>query len=143
MTGVRRSVAGVTASAGAVSVRGAVKDAAELIAADARKIAGRWSRRIPPSIRVTVAADGKSATITAGGPEAPHAIVFEDPGGGAWRNHPVFGRPDRTRRDWTWVAQQPRPFLAAAADRQASKAADLIGDGFVTAWARSRGFSGR
>jgi hypothetical protein len=142
MTGVRRSVAGVTASAGAVSTRGAVKDAAELIAADARVIAGRWSRRIPPSIRVTVAGDGKSATITAGGPEAPMAITFEDPGGGAWRNHPVFAR-GASRREWTWVAQAPRPFLAAAADRQATKAADLIGDGFVTAWARSRGFSSR
>jgi hypothetical protein len=137
--GVRRSVRGVTAPAGAVSVRGGVEKAAEIIAADAREISGRWSRRIPLSIKVSVAADGKSATITAGGDEAPQAIVFENPGGGAWRRHPVFARgPDR--REWTWVAQVPRPFLSAAAERQASRAADAIGDAFVTAWARSRRF---
>lgn len=116
-----------------------MRDAAEIIAADARAIAGTWSKRIPPSIKVSVAADGKSATITAGGAEAPMAFTFEAPGG-QWVSHPVFGRADQTRKEWTWVKQVPRPFLSAAADRAATRAADAWGDAAITGWAKAHGF---
>jgi hypothetical protein len=116
-----------------------MREAAEIIAAEARAIAGTWSERIPPSIKVSVSADGKSAEITAGGPEAPMAFTFEAPGG-RWVSHPVFGRPDRLRKEWTWVKQVPRPFLSTAADRAASKAADAWGDAAITGWAKARGF---
>ena len=110
-------------------------EAAGIIAAGARARAGRWSRRVPLSIKVSVTADGKSATITAGGAEAPQAATFE-----LGLSHPVFGRPDRTRREWTWVRQAERSFMAAAAEAQATKAADAWGTGVITAWAKSHGF---
>jgi hypothetical protein len=116
-----------------------MQEAAEIIAAQARTIAGRWSKRIPPSIKVTVSADGQSAEITAGGPEAPMAFTFEAPGG-RWVSHPVFGRPGQARKEWTWVKQVPRPFLSAAADQAATKAADAWGDAAITGWAKAHGF---
>lgn len=135
-----RLPAGQGVSAGSLGAGGKpVRDAAEIIAADARAIAGTWSKRIPPSIKVNVAADGKSATITAGGSEAPMAYTFEAPGGN-WVSHPVFGRADRTRKEWTWVKQVPRPFLSAAADRAATRAADAWGNAAITAWAKAHGF---
>jgi hypothetical protein len=130
---------GAPVPVGSVSIRGPMQRAADIIAADARRLAG-WSDRIPGSVHVSVAADGQSATITAGGEAAPQAITFENPGRGMsppWRRHPVFGRADRPRSEWTWVVQAPRPFMAPAADRSASKAADVLGDGFVAAWARA------
>jgi hypothetical protein len=116
-----------------------MREAAEIIAAEARAIAGAWSERIPRSIKVTVAADGRSAEITAGGAEAPMAFTFEAPGG-QWVSHPVFGREDESRKEWTWVKQQPRRFLSAAADRAATKAADAWGDAVITGWAKAHGF---
>ncbi len=110
-------------------------EAADIVAARARAISARWSRRIPLSVKVSVSPDGKSATITAGGSEAPQAATFE-----LGLSHPVYGRPDRTRKEWTWVRQVARPFLAEAAESAATKAADAFGDAALTAWARNRGY---
>lgn len=140
MPGVRISTRGATVAVGALGAGGKpMREAAEIIAADARDIAGRWSKRIPPSITVRVSPDGKSATITANTHEdAPMAYTFEAPDRRmVW--HPVFAR-GLDRREWTWVPQVPRPFLAPAAERSASKAADVWGEGVVRGWARARGF---
>jgi len=112
-----------------------MRDAANVIAASARARSGAWSRRVPLSVKVSVSADGESATITAGGAEAPQAATFE-----LGLSHPVYGRPTMTRKEWTWVKQIARPFLSAAAEAQATKAADVWGNGVITAWAKKNGF---
>lgn len=89
-----------------------LRAAAEVIADGARRIAGEWSARIPPSIRVEVS--GSTATISS---DAPPAYPNEIEG----VRHPVFARgPDR--REWHWVTNQYRPFLTRAADEQAGPA---------------------
>jgi hypothetical protein len=112
-----------------------LRQAADLIAADAKRRAGVWSRRIPGSFTVTVTGD--VALITAGGPPAPMAYTFEAPEGppGVW--HPVFAYQER--KNWTWVRQDPRPFLGPAADAMAGAA--MIQYAKVTDdWCRQLGF---
>jgi hypothetical protein len=131
-----RLPAGQGISVGSLGAGGRpLRDAADIIAADARMSAARWSRRVALSLKVSVSGDGKSAPITAGGAEAPQAATFE-----LGLSHPVFGRPTMTRKEWTWVKQIARPYLAAAAERQATKAADAWGNGVITGWARNHGF---
>jgi hypothetical protein len=131
-----RLPAGKSISVGRLGAGGKpMRDAAEIVAADARGISGRWSRRVPLSVKISVSPDGKSATITAGGAAAPQAATFE-----LGLSHPVFGRPDRLRGEWTWVKQIARPFLATAAEARATKAAEVWGDGVITAWAKNHGF---
>ncbi len=131
-----RLPAGQGISVGSLGAGGRpLRDAADIVAADARTSAARWSRRVPLSIKVSVSGDGKSATITAGGPGAPQAATFE-----LGLSHPVYGRPTMTRKEWTWVKQIARPYLAAAAERQATKAADVWGNGVITGWAKNHGF---
>lgn len=97
-----------------------LKEAADIVAADARRRAAAWSRRIPPSVHVAILSP-ELAVITAGGPPAPMAWTFEAPGipEGVW--HPVFGHGPRSR--WHWIRQEPRPFLAPAAEAMADPAA--------------------
>jgi hypothetical protein len=115
--------------------------AAEEIAAAAREISGRWSSKIPASIKVSVSSDGKSATITAGGPEAPAAYVAEGKPSGAPRRHPVYGRADRPRSEWTWRDwAPPRPFMQQAVDQAADKAADRWASSLIGEWAKRSGF---
>lgn len=131
-----RLPAGHAISVGSLGAGGKpMREAAAILAADAKAISGRWSRRVPLSIRISVSADGQSATITAGGSEAPQAATFE-----LGLSHPVFGRPTMTRKEWTWVKQIARPFLATAAEHSATKAADVWGNGVITAWARNNGY---
>jgi len=107
----------VTVVAGTSSAR--LREAADLIAADAKRRAGLWSERIPGSFTVTVSGD--VAQVTAGGDPAPMAYTFENPRGGAGVWHPVFA--DGPRERWTWVRQDPRPFLEPAAEAMAERAA--------------------
>jgi hypothetical protein len=80
--------------------------AAGIIAATAREMAGSWSAKIPPSIRVEVA--GKTATISADAPNARPAELR--------LRHPLFG--DRKH----WYGPPGAPFLVPAADAKAGAA---------------------
>lgn len=108
-----------------------LRAAAETIADAARAISGRFSRRIPASIRVTVA--GKSAAVKAGGRKgelAPNAAMFETPGA----RHPLFG--DKSH----WYFQPHRPFLEEAAQARGDKAAEEYADAVIDSWKRTLGF---
>src|ERR1700756_846009 len=98
-----------------------LREAAQIVADDAKLRSARWSRRVPLSVRLQGGA--RSVTIVAGGPAAPQAYTMEGTRTGRPIAHPVYGRHDRPRSSWTWVKQVPRPFLLEAID---SKADDLL-----------------
>ena len=114
-----------------------LKQAAEVIAADARILAA-WSERIPGSVRVyQPTARGRVVTIAAGGVRAPQAYTFEGKRGGRPVWHPVFAEGDRA--DWRWVPQTPRPFMRPAAEARAGQAADVFAKA-IDDWAAASGF---
>jgi hypothetical protein len=114
-------------------------DAAEIVARAAREIGGRYARRIPGSVRVSVSGDGKTAVITAGGPAAPMAYTFEGRNSGAPISHPVYGHG--LRSEWTWKRQIPvHPFMKEAIDSTIDRAADTWGSEVVDQWAKAAGF---
>ena len=90
-----------------------LRQAAEIIADQARRNAGGWSARIPPSVKVSVS--GRTAVISS---DAPPAYPNEVAG----VRHPVFGGPGTRRPRAPWVTNQHRPFLGPAADAKASDA---------------------
>lgn len=139
MSGVR-STSGTSITLPPIAAGGRpLSEAAGLIAAEARRISGKWSTRIPGSIKVSVSPDGRSATITAGGPEAPAAYPAEGRSNGRPVNHPVYGRADRSRREWTWRAwSPPRPFMVQALDATIDKAANKWADELIRAWTGRR-----
>jgi hypothetical protein len=116
-----------------------LRQAAEVIAADARVLAATWSERVPPSVRVYPAPTrgGTAVTIAAGGARAPMAYTNEGKRGGRPVWHPVFGRG--ARADWTWVPQTPRPFMRPAAEARAGQAADVFAKA-IDDWAAASGF---
>ena len=98
-----------------------LREAAQIIADQARVNAG-WSRKIPPSIKVS-----GSATISISSSAGP-AYPNEIPG----VRHPTFGhRP--------WVTNAHRPFLAPAADERADAAAEQFAK-VIDDWAAEYGF---
>lgn len=99
-------------------VREAGKVTRDAIAAEAS-----FSSRIPGSLRVraTYAARGAVVRVEAQRKKAPHAAAINNRGRPGWFRHPVYGRPDRTRKEWTWVKQQGVPFM----DRGAAKSRAL------------------
>jgi hypothetical protein len=110
--------------------RKGLNKAGEIVAAEARSRSG-WSSRIPSTIRTGVTTRG--VYVRAGGPRAPHAVTFEGKADGSARRHPVFARGARS--NWTWVAQDPRPFLrpalASKVEDVMTVAADSLLDAFV------------
>jgi hypothetical protein len=138
VSGVRNTGTSITLPPIATGGR-PLKEAAELIAGEARRISGKWSTRIPGSIKVSVASDGSSATITAGGPSAPAAYPAEGRSNGRPVNHPVYGRADRSRRQWGWAPwSPPRPFMVQALDATIDKAANKWADELIRAWTSRR-----
>jgi hypothetical protein len=99
--------------------------AAEIIAAEARRIAARYSETIPPSIHVSGVGDRWSVIA-----DAPAAYPNEVLG----VRHPVFGNRH------VWVTDAYRPFLAPATDAKADAAAEEIGK-TVDDWTKERGFA--
>lgn len=89
------------------AVRPKIRQAAEVIVADAKGRAG-WSGRIPATIRVRTSfrTDRESVEVIAGGPTAPHARPYEGTKGAVFK-HPVYGGS-------VWVTQSARPFLLPA-----------------------------
>ena len=100
-----------------------LREAAEVIADDARARAGLWSRTIPASITVTVA--GELAKVTAHAKVARPAELR--------LRHPLFGN----RRHW--YGPPGSSFLGPAAEAKADKAA-VIYSRVVDDWARRDGF---
>lgn len=98
-----------------------LREAAGIIADQARVNAG-WSRKIPPSIKVSGGGAGVSISTNAG-PAYPHEI----PG----VRHPTFGH-----KPWT---NQHRPFLAPAGDEKADAAAGKFAE-VIDDWAKENGF---
>ena len=114
-----------------------LREASQIVADDAKRRSARWSRRVPLSVRLQ--GGRRSVTIVAGGPAAPQAYTMEGKNSGAPVNHPVYGRPDRPRKSWTWVAQPPRPFLREAIDANVDKLLVMFSQ-VVDDWAKERGF---
>lgn len=97
-------------------LRRELRAAGMIVAVEARAIASKSSKTIPPTIKVRTA--GATVAIIAGGADAPVAALFElgntgdrrsseAAGSGTFR-HPVFGRD-------AWVEQDMHRFLAPAA----------------------------
>jgi len=97
--------------------------AAAIIADGARALAAAWSRKIPPSISVSVS--GQVAEITATAPDAYPAETRA--------KHPLFGNRDH------WYGPPGEPFLAPAADARADAAMRRYADK-IDRWARDAGF---
>lgn len=115
------SVSRVTTS-GAVG-GGDLGAAAGIIADKARELAGAWSRKIPPSISVSVS--GRVATITADAPDARPAELR--------LRHPLFGN-----REY-WYGPPGEPFLAPAADAAGDAAMTRYAKK-IDGWARKAGY---
>jgi hypothetical protein len=86
--------------------------AADVIADEARRLAGQWSTSIPDDIHVEVR--DRTATIwTDAGPAYPNEVEGV--------KHPTFGHKP-------WVTNQHRPFLGPAADAKASDAMERFAE---------------
>ena len=107
-----------------------LREAAEVIARQARLNAAGWSKRIPPSIRVS----GSYPEVYIRS-AAPPAYPNEIPD--VW--HPVFGGKGTKRPDAPRVLNQHRPFLAPAADEGANKALEKFSK-LIDDWALKAGF---
>jgi hypothetical protein len=130
--------------AAAKGLRSVVKDAAEIIAVEARSIAAEHSTSIPPTIKArTYLSGGKTsaATVTAG-KGVSLAALYElgnkgKPSTAATFRHPVFerGASGRLQQTDDWVDQARYPFLKPAADNKGAavqvaleKVADTVTD---------------
>jgi len=100
-----------------------LRAAAELIADDAKDLAGSWSRKIPPTIETSI--DGLVATVSASAPNARPAELR--------LRHPLF----RDRHHW--YGPPGEPFLAPAADARANAAMARYAQK-IDRWAREAGF---
>lgn len=107
-----------------------LREAAKVIADQAKRNAAGWSKRIPPSIRVSGAYP--EVVIRSA---APPAYPNEIPG----VRHPVFGGRGTDRPKAPWVTNEHRPFLAPAADEGANKALEKFAQ-LIDDWAIKAGF---
>jgi hypothetical protein len=97
--------------------------AAQEIADRAKELAASWSRKIPPTITVSVS--GTTATITASAPNA-YPAEFR-------ARHPLYGN----RRHW--YGPPGEPFLGPALDERAGAAMARYARK-IDRWCRDRGF---
>lgn len=94
-----------------------MRAAAVIVARRAQLLAGAWSVKIPPSIKVSVKAS--SAEISSQvGPSYPNEVEGV--------RHPVFG-PTAKNPDPPWVTNEHRPFLEPAAEQTADAVAAEVG----------------
>jgi len=100
-----------------------LREAAQVIAEQAKVNAGGWSARIPPSIKVGGGAGG--VVISSGAPPAyPNEV--------AGVRHPTFGHDP-------WKTNKHRPFLAPAADQRIDEAAEKFAQ-VIDDWAEEHGY---
>jgi hypothetical protein len=107
-----------------------LREAAGIIADQARANAAGWSVRIPPSIKV---GGGETEIIirSAAPPAYPNEV--------AGVRHPVFGGRGTKRPHAPWVLNQHRPFLAPAGDQKSDEAVAAFAK-VIDDWAKERGF---
>lgn len=109
-------------------LRRKLRDAGELVAVEARAIAEKHSKKIPPTIKVRTL--GATVEIVAGGEGIDIAGLFElgntggarralASSGGSFR-HPVFGNRD------VWVTQPMHPYLTPAAVANARRLEETV-----------------
>ena len=109
-----------------------LREAAEIVADEARKRSAEFSETIPGSVRLTGGAN--RVTIAAGGASAPSAYMWEGKRGGRPRWHPLFG--DREH----WYPQLPvRPFLEEALEAKQDELLITFAR-VVDDWAHERGY---
>jgi hypothetical protein len=119
-----------TGAAGALAVRGALRDSAELVKVNA---AGRvsYSSRIAGSLKAR--ATSVNFKVSAGGDAAPNAAPIENKGKGFVR-HPTYsprpGVPERV--GWTDKNSHPA-FLSPALEDETEAILELIADRLATA----------
>lgn len=87
----------------------------EIVAVEARKIAGEHSKSIPPTIRTSVY--GANVSVKAGNKSTALPVIYElgnkgSKGRGDTFRHPVFGR-----KSSPWVVEKRYPFLKLAAEK--------------------------
>jgi hypothetical protein len=112
-------------AAGAAAVRGAMRDSAEIVKADAADRAS-YSRRIPRSL--TARATATNFKVSAGGDAAPNAAPIEN-GGRGFVRHPVYPSPLKDRTEWTWTEKNSHPaFLAPALSARTDEILELVAD---------------
>lgn len=90
----------------AKELRGALKDAAEVVAAEARRQAPHRTGRLAKSIRA--GASGSGAVVRAGGARVPYA----NPVHWGWKRHGI----------------EANPFIERAADKKADEALERLAD---------------
>jgi hypothetical protein len=102
-------------------LRARLREAGELVAAEARSNLSGVSTSIPPTIKVRTS--GAGVAVVAGGNGKPLAGLFElgnqGRSGGTTFRHRVFGSD-------TWVEQPMHPFLYKALESKAEEAEALV-----------------
>ena len=107
-----------------------LREAAQVIADQAKANAAGWSARVPESIHISGGASGVSI-LSGAPPSYPNEI--------AGVRHPVFGGRGTRRPKAPWVTNQHRPFLAPAADEKIDEAAEKFAQ-VIDDWAHDRGY---
>ena len=107
-----------------------LREAAQVIADQAKANAAGWSARVPESIHISGGASGVSI-LSGAPPSYPNEI--------AGVRHPVFGGRGTRRPKAPWVRNQHRPFLAPAADEKIDEAAEKFAQ-VIDDWAHDRGY---
>lgn len=116
--------------AGAAAVRGALRDSAELVKAEAADRAS-YSSRIPGSLKAR--ATSVNFKVSAGGEAAPNAAPIENKGRGNVR-HPTYSpRPNVPEKvGWTEFKSHPA-FLSPALEAKQEEIVELIADRLAAA----------
>lgn len=124
----------------------ALKYAAQVIARAAKDIAGEFSTRIPPAIKV-FATSSDSVNINGGSPGGKwgwtpiHAWMFSEPHSASVPKHPLFASGPRGTDGWKyWYYQPYRPFLDEAAEAKSQEAAEAYADVAFPMYARAYGY---
>jgi hypothetical protein len=130
---------GIRASgpAGRAAVRGAFRDSAAIVKAEAWRRAS-FSRRIPASLKARAA--GNSFKVSAGGEAAPDAAPIENKGRGFVR-HPIFVPLDKLPGPpGSWTEKNSHPaFLSPAFEATEEEVIELITDRLTAAVAKAIG----
>lgn len=121
-------------------IRAAVRQAGDG-AVRAAKSNASWSSRIPAAIRLNTSFSQRNpgVRLVVSSRRAPHGRPYEGITGSRSFRHPVFGRPNRTRRQWRWVSQPTRPFLLPAITKAREPTRRAIAEAIEKA-ARDSGF---
>lgn len=121
-------------------LRPGMREAAKPALEQARSNAS-WSSRIPNATKITTslvaAKAGVALRVDSGA--APHGRPYENQGVPGNFRHPVFPDPNKTRREWNWVAQRARPFLFRAVREKADEVVAKL-DELVVKVARRNGW---